>query len=197
MIKLQHLIAATCGATLCCTGLLYASSAAKPAPKPAASAPAAMPPMPKPGPQHEWLHKLDGTWLAVVQDHMMPDAKPEAGTMTCKGMGGFWELCDTASEMMGTPFFGHEIKGYDTKKKKHTSIWVDSMGDYWMSMEGTATADGMTTTMWSRTHDMDGKMMTMKTVTTWTDNDHITFKMWTVNGKKETLLLEITYTRKK
>lgn len=191
------------GAAVLCTviaGSWMTRAGDHPTAKPAASAPAAahdMPPMPKPGPQHEWMRKLDGTWLALVQDHMMPGAKPEAGTMTCRNMGGFWELCDFTSEMMGTPFHGHEIKGYDTKKKKHTSIWVDSMGDYFMLGEGTASADGMTTTMWGRTTGMDGKMMTLKMVTSWTDNDHITFKMWTVKGKKETLQLEITYTRKK
>ena len=140
---------------------------------------------------------MDGTWLAVVKDHMMPDSKDTAGTWTCKNMGGFWELCDATGEMMGQPFMGHEILGYDMKKKKHTAVWVDSSADFMMLMEGTATADGKTTTLWGKGPDMTGKMATFKEVTDWTDADHMTFKMWMMQGKKEVLVLEISYTRKK
>lgn len=180
---------------LAAAGILFAGSAPKAAAKsaPAASAPA----VPKPGPEHAWLHKMDGTWASVVQDHFTPDSKPTAGIMTCKDMGGFWELCDFNSEMMGTPFFGHEILGYDSKRKKHTAVWVDSTGDFMMSMEGTASADGKATTLWGKGPDMTGKMTTYKWISDWTDDDHLTFKMWVMQGKKEALVLEIAYTRKK
>ena len=159
--------------------------------------PPAMPPMPKPGPQHEWLRKMDGEWLAVVKDHMTPGAKDSAATWTCKEMGGFWELCDAKGEMMGQPFMGHEIMGYDMKKKKHTAVWVDSVGDYMMFMEGTATPDGKTTTLWGKAPGMDGKMASWKSVTEWTDDDHMSYKYWVMQGKKAVLMLEIAYTRKK
>jgi len=184
---------------LAAAGLIFAGSAPKTAAKsaPAASAPAAMPPMPKPGPEHAWLRKLDGEWTNVVLDHMTPDAKPTSGTMTCKEMGGFWELCDYTGEMMGAPFMGHEIMGYDMKRKKHTAVWVDNSGDNMMLMEGTASADGMTTTLWGKAPGMDGKPANYKEITNWSDNDHMTFKMWIMQGKKEVLVLEISYTRKK
>ena len=182
----------------------FALRAADPPASAAASAPGMampqMPPMPMPGPHHDAMKKWSGVWDAVIKMYMPGQAIPmeSKGTWTCKMMGGFWNLCDSQSEMMGQPFLGHEIQGYDTHRKKITAYWVDTAGDWAMPMEGTASADGKTITMWGKGYDMAGKMNSYKTVGSWFDDDHFSWKMWEIpKGKKPILMMEITYVRRK
>src|SRR5687768_8662814 len=85
--------------------------------------------MPKPGPEHAALKQDVGTWDATVEMWMEPGKPPttskgtEVNTM---GPGGFWLLTAFKSEMMGAPFEGHGMTGYDPAKKVYVSTWVDS-----------------------------------------------------------------------
>ena len=90
---------------------------------------AQMPPMPTPGPEHEMLRKDVGTWDATVEMFMAPGAPPEVskGTETVTMMGGFWQITEFKSEMMGQPFEGRGATGYDPAKKKYVGTWVDTM----------------------------------------------------------------------
>ena len=49
--------------------------------------------------------------------------------------------------MMGQPFTGIGVTGYDNHAKKYLSTWIDSMGTGIFSMEGTASMDGETITL--------------------------------------------------
>ena len=42
--------------------------------------------------------------------------------------------------MMGQPFSGVGIDGYDNLRKKYVTTWIDTMGTGIFSMEGTASA---------------------------------------------------------
>ncbi len=160
----------------------------------------AMPPMPQPAPQHEAMKKWSGTWDSSAKMYMPGMAAPmeSKGIWSCKMMGGFWNICDLQSEMMGKPFLGHEIQGYDLRRKKITATWIDTMGDWTMPMEGTASPDGKTITMWGKGLNMAGKMSSYKTVGNWFDDDHYSWKMWEIPAnKKPMLLVEVTYVRRK
>ena len=80
---------------------------------------AQMPPLPTPGPEHEMLKKDVGTWDATVEMFMAPGAPPEVskGTDTVTMMGGFWQLAEFKSEMMGQPFEGRGAMGYDPARR--------------------------------------------------------------------------------
>ena len=49
-------------------------------------------------------------------------------------------------DMMGQPFSGIGIDGYDNLAKKYVSTWIDTMGTRIFSMEGKASGDGKTIT---------------------------------------------------
>ena len=160
------------------------------------------PPMPQPSAQHESLKKWTGTWDATAKTYFpgQPAAVESKGLWSCKMMGGFWNLCDLQSEMMGKPFLGHEFQGYDTHRKKFISMWIDTSADSQMQMEGTASADGKTVTMWGKGYNMAGVMSSFKTVGSWFDDDHYSWKMWELpkgKGAKPVLIMDITYVRRK
>ena len=108
---------------------------------------AQMPPMPQPGPEHEMLKKDVGVWDATVEMFMAPGAPPSVskGTETVTMMGGFWQLSEFKSEMMGQPFEGRGTTGYDPAKKKYVGTWVDTMTPGYYTVE--ATYDAATKTM--------------------------------------------------
>ena len=79
--------------------------------------------LPKPGPEHEILKKDEGVWDATVEATMAPGAPPAVskGVETVKATGGgLWYVSDFKSEMMGQPFEGHGVTGYDRSRR---STW--------------------------------------------------------------------------
>jgi hypothetical protein len=69
--------------------------------------------------------------------------------------------------------------GYDTFKKKYTGVWVDNFGTSLYQMEGTYDAGKKTMTVEMTGPDpMSGENMTMKTVTTYLDENTKTFEMF-------------------
>jgi hypothetical protein len=70
-----------------------------------------------------------GTWDATVT-HSMPGQAPqtdkgaEVVSLICNGK---WQWTDFNGSMMGQPFEGHGITGWDPDKKQYVSVWIDSM----------------------------------------------------------------------
>jgi hypothetical protein len=117
--------------------------------------------MPKPGPEHEFLKKMAGSWECAIKSSFVPGqpASNSKGVENSKvALGGFFVIGDFKGEMMGMPFEGHSIKGYDTFKKKYTGVWCDSMGSWMMISEGTLDKDGKVLTETSKGPDMTGKI---------------------------------------
>lgn len=52
-------------------------------------------------------------------------------------LGEYWLLGEVDSEMMGSPFQGRSVAGYDIMKDKYVMYWVDTMAPYGMFFEGT------------------------------------------------------------
>ena len=97
-----------------------------------------------PGPEHEALKKLEGTWNAKIK--MGEDES--AGTMTYKmECGGLWLTSDFRGEFGGQKFQGRGVDGYDQEKKKYVSVWVDSMSTRPTLFEGTYDKEKKTLTM--------------------------------------------------
>jgi hypothetical protein len=158
-----------------------------------------MPPMPKPGPEHDVLKKAVGTWDATVE-MLMPPAPPSKGTeTTALGPGGLWLVTDfKAAEMMGSPFQGHGVEGWDPAKKKYVGTWVDSMSTAIALSESTydAASKSMNGTM--SVTGPDGQPMKLKTVTQYKDDDTRVFTMYMPGPDgKEAASMRITYKRRK
>jgi hypothetical protein len=102
------------------------------------------------------------------------------------------------SEMMGQPFEGRGVEGYDAAKKKYVGTWVDSMSSGLSISESTYDAAKKTMTGWIEGPDMSGKTSKMKAVTEQKDPDTRVFTMY-MGGPdgKEAPAMRITYKRRK
>jgi len=150
---------------------------------------------PGPGPEHELLKRLEGTWTAVIK----MDGSESTATATYKmDLGGLWLISEFRGELFGQVFQGRGADGYDPEKKKYVSVWVDSMTPRPALFEGTYDKEKKTMTMVGEVRGPDGNMMKQKMVTHHPDNDHQTFTIFSVgSGGEETKLLTIEYARKK
>ena len=131
---------------------------------------------------------------------MDPTQPPKETTGSCEQkvlLDGRFLQQECTGEMMGGPFTGIGVTGYDNQTKKYVSTWMDSMGTGIFVMEGTGSADGKTITQKGSHADPVEGRMTHRAVTRIVDNNTEVFEMYNVgkNGK-EMRMMEITYTRK-
>src|SRR4051794_26995264 len=143
-------------------------------------------PIPKLGPEHEVLKKEAGVWDATVESRMEPNGKPMVSrgveTNTLIG-GGLWLVQDFKGEMMGMPFQGHGVTGYDVSKKKYVGTWVDSMAPGLSSIEGTY--DPKTRALTSRIEGPCplGIVMKRRSVAEWKDDHTRVLTMYSPEGQ--------------
>ena len=153
-----------------------------------------------PGAPHKMLASMVGSWKTKVKSWCDPSTGPVESTGTSEHkmlLGGRFLQQEFSGEMMGSPFAGIGIAGYDNHTKKYVSTWIDSMGTALLVFEGTASADGRTITQESHYDDPVRGPVRFRSVTKIMDNDTHTFEMYaTYKGAKEEKMMEITYTRK-
>jgi hypothetical protein len=153
-----------------------------------------------PGEPHKQLASLAGSWTTKTKEWMEPGKPPTeaAGSVEMKMLldGRFLQQ-DFTGEMMGQPYNGMGITGYDNLSKKYVSIWLDTMGTTPFMMEGTGNADGKTITLKGQHAEPGGGHMTHRAVWKIVDSNTQTFDMWgNHGGGKEMKVMEIVYTRK-
>jgi hypothetical protein len=155
-----------------------------------------------PGPQHAMLAKMAGEWTATVKFQMDPKQpmQESSGTSVVTTLmdGRYIQEANT-STMMGMPFSGMGVTGYDNVIGKYVSTWIDNMGTGIMTSTGTADASGKVIT-WngSMSDPMTGKASKARMITTFIDDNHHTFEMFSVppGAKKEMKTMTIDYVRK-
>ncbi|MBI4816064.1 MAG: DUF1579 domain-containing protein [Deltaproteobacteria bacterium] len=179
--------------------------------KPGAAAPAAAEQKPDPmmeawmkaatpGPQHQLLKSLAGNFTVASKAWMDPKAPPmeSAGKMKAQMTLGDRFLHQTLeSQMMGQPFTGAGLIGFDNVKGKFVSTWSDTMGTMIMMFEGTADKTGNVITMTGEYLDpMTKKKKKMRTVMKVESADKQTFELYDQDKKgKEFKAMEAVYTR--
>ncbi len=161
--------------------------------------------MPMPGwfkltKEHEDLKKNVGTWDAQMKWYMGPQVMESKGVARAKLIwGGRFLKQIFDGEMMGKPFTGMLLLGFDTIEKRYTSIWLDSASPIISVAHGTA-KDGAT-----RLEGMEpdyrnpaGKKHKSITVIKWNNDDQYTITMLHLDQQgKEVKGGEIIYTRRK
>jgi hypothetical protein len=151
--------------------------------------------MPQPGPEHKLLARTVGKWDSTME----MGGQSSKGQMTVElGPGGFTTFSTFNSDMMGMPFIGRGIDGYDANKKKFISVWTDNMTASPTLLEGTHDEKTNTLTMYGEMMDMTGKMAKHRYVTTWPDANTMHFEVFGpgLDGK-EVSSFTITYKRAK
>lgn len=146
-------------------------------------------PTAEPGKEHKWLASLAGEYSARVAGMM---GESEGTNKIESKLGGFWNVTHFESKMMGQPFKGIELLGYDPLKEKYVAVWVDSMTPLLTVLEGTYDADSQTLTMRGESRGLDGMSAEMVNTTKFTDGD-MAFSM-SVEGAE---MMTVDYKRKK
>jgi hypothetical protein len=156
-----------------------------------------------PGPEHERLHKGNGTWDVTSKMWMDPAGEPmmSTGVSTQRSiLGGRFVQYDFEGSMMGMPFTGFGISGYDRYNRTYKSLWLDTMGTGFYLTEGTCDAAGKVCTETGVWDDcMAGTKMNVRLVTTHLNDDTFTMEMFggPVGTAQEAKMMELTYTRRK
>ena len=154
-----------------------------------------------PGPEHEKLKSMVGTFDAEVSMQMAPEAPP----MTSKGkikntiiLDGRYLQGEYTGEMMGQPFKGLSLMGYDNYAKKFTATWIDSMSTIAMNSEGTADDAGKITLKCTFDCPITQGKRTSKEILTIASPDSHTMEMYDMGPDgKEFKSMTIKYTRAK
>ena len=153
-----------------------------------------------PGWAHELLASHAGEWKSVTTYWMDPSAPPQTMEGTSKNemiMGGRYLKSTHSGEMMGMPFEGMSIEGYDNAKNEFTSVWVDNFGTGTSISTGKYDKETNSIIYMGTVYEpMQGKDVTVKEIIKYIDKDHHTIEMYTVDGEQETKTMQIEFTRK-
>ena len=150
--------------------------------------------LPQPGEMHRWLATHHGTWDCKVEGAM---GESTATWASEAGPGGLWNLGRFRGDMMGMPFEGHEVLGYDPGSETFTSVWVDSWTTAPMILEGSYDATARRLVMRGEMPGPDGTPVPAKHVTSYPDDDTMVFSMHGPGPDgPESELMKITYTRR-
>ncbi len=154
-----------------------------------------------PGEVHKMIAQYDGEWNEEITMWMDPSAPPTKTTATSKNemiLGGRYQLSKITGNMMGMPFEGMSLIGYDNAKKTITSSWIDNFGTGIMTLEGTWDEPTKTITLKGKTVDpMTGKDVWVRQVMKFIDNDTQVMEMYDNKNGTETKTMELKSTRKK
>lgn len=153
-----------------------------------------------PGAEHQRIAQSVGDYDLSIKSWHSPGSDPtiEKGTGTRRMiLDGRVLVEDISSSMMGQPFTGHGMHGYDNTSGKYWGTWNDSMSTGVMISEGTCDAQHACTFTGSWIDPVKKETVTSRMTTRWTGPTTEIFEMYGPGPDgKETKMMEITYTKK-
>jgi hypothetical protein len=106
-------------------------------------------------------------------------------------------LEEVTSQVMGQPFTGQGLHGFDNVTGKYWGTWNDSMSTGLMISEGTCDAQLSCTYTGTHNDPVTKKPQSSRMTTRWTDKNTEVFEMYGPGPDgKEAKMMEITYTRR-
>ena len=191
------------GALICCAVLATAAVAQQGAPEMTPEQKAQAEAWAKagaPGTEHATLAKTEGEYDIKIKSWMEPGQPPmeEGGTATRKmELDGRVLVEHVHSTMMGQPFMGHGMMGYDNVNGKYWSTWNDNMSTALFVGSGSCDAKNVCSFKGTMTDPLTKKQQTTRMTTRWTSPTVEVFEMYGPDPKgKEYKMMEITYTKK-
>jgi hypothetical protein len=152
----------------------------------------------KPGPDHEWMGFMVGSWNVASKFWMGP-GEPQTSEAKMKSrwhMGGRHIRSDYAGDMAGKPFLGESTMGFDNTTKQYKTVWIDDMSTDMVRSTGKRTDDVIT--MAGKTQmPMMGEAITRTVYTKKSDDEYVMEEFWTIEGMGEMKVMELTFTRAK
>lgn len=153
-----------------------------------------------PGPQHHKLAESAGTYDVKVKSWDTPGAPPTESTGTATrtvDLGGRIIVERFDGTMMGQPFTGQGMTGFDNVTEKYWATWTDSMSTGMMMSEGTCEEKDVCTFVGSWNDPITKGKVTARMVSRKTGPKTETFEMYGPGPDgKETKMMEMTYTKK-
>ena len=153
-----------------------------------------------PGAQHKAMAAKAGTYTAKVRSWHEPGKPPmeETGTATrSMALDGRVMVEEFKGSMMGMPFTGHGMQGYDNVTGKYWSTWNDSMSTGIMLSEGTCDAKNACTFKGTWNDPIKKGPASSRMTSHWTSPTVEVFEMYGPDRTgKEYKMMEITYTKK-
>ncbi len=150
--------------------------------------------------EHEKFAEMVGTWKTQMKMWMAPGVPPmeSEGEATFKLiMDGRYIEQTYKCNMMGAPYVGRGIEGFDRTRKKFVSIWIDNVGTGISMSEGVLNANGDVVYYGKMDDVVSGELgKTVKSVAHSVSDDEVVFTMYDQrHGIGEFKSMEITYTR--
>jgi len=152
-----------------------------------------------PGAEHAALTKRVGSWTHDFKMRMSPDQpwmETPGSSEVSALLGGRFVLEKVSMNLMGMPFEGLQINGYDKLKGEYTSLWMDSMSTWAITSRGKADDKGVV--------ELKGTMIDVagerafRSVVTPKGDDELMVEMYdTIPSKGEVLMMSYTSKRKK
>jgi hypothetical protein len=150
-----------------------------------------------PGPAHKALEAFVGNWKAEVKCWMEPGGSPAVTQGTAKTswtLNGHFLEEEFHGEMMGKPFTGKSLMGYDNIKQTFNTVWVSDMQTSIFTSEGKGENGNKVITLEGKSNcpATGRKDIPMKTVFRVISPDKHVFEMFNAGART----MEITYTRR-
>jgi len=154
-----------------------------------------------PGEHHRHLEKMAGDWDAKATFWMEPGAEPMVTEGSMKSemvFGGRYLVGEYSGDMMGEPFEGIAIWGYNNISHQYEGVWIDSMSTMTTTSYGTCDSAGtlFTTTVVGWDPMTGRKKQSREIVRILGDDKHTMTWFETGPDGKEFKSGEIVYTRK-
>lgn len=157
-----------------------------------------------PGKMHELLASWNGTWDEETTFWEYEGAPPQTSTGTAVNtmiLGGKYQSSKHTGNMMGMPFEGMSITGYDNATKQFVNTWIDNWSTGIMTMTGTWDEATKTMTFTGTMPDITrpGKECSLRQVFSVIDDNTQNMVMYgpDPNTGKEMKMMEIKLSRKK
>lgn len=153
-----------------------------------------------PGMEHGKLAAMAGSYDLTVKSWYAPGAPPstDSGTATRRMILGNRVLVEeVTASMMGQPFTGQGLHGFDNVTGRYWATWNDSMSTGVMVSDGTCDAQ-LACTYTGKHHDpVTKKEQTSRMTSRWTDRNTEVFEMYGPGPDgREAKMMEITYKKR-
>lgn len=133
-----------------------------------------------PGEPHKKLAPMVGKWATTTTMWMAPGQAPMEVKGTAEGKwildGRYVEMVHHSS-MMGKPFEGRSVDGYDNQTQRYVNTWMDTMSTAPMIAYGKVEGNGLAYSG-EFIDPMTNQKMTSRSVLSWPDKDTFKFESY-------------------
>jgi hypothetical protein len=153
-----------------------------------------------PNEHHEFLKKFIGDWDVRMTFWTAPGKPPVMSRATARSdvrFGGRFLFVSFTGDMMGQPFAGQQIVGYDNMEKMYNTFYLDSTSTHIFVTKGVRLGDVISETgTWP--DPITGKAFGVHARTTFLDNDEYLYEQFMVQDDgTEVKSFELRCQRKK